>query len=177
MANRIGQKFNRLTIIAQSGLSSTALCDCGGVITTTTYNIKSGRTSSCGCFRREVTAGNSRTHGLTETPTWYSWVSMRRRCKDTEAHNASSYALKGITYDPRWELFENFAFAFAGMLAWNVFSGLLGRMSTSLVGNAQLVSKIYFPRLVLPLSSAGSVLVVSRSQYCSILNSPRCQTA
>jgi lipopolysaccharide transport system permease protein len=52
-----------------------------------------------------------------------------------------------------------FAFAFAGMLAWNAFSGLLTRMSTSLVGNAQLVSKIFFPRLVLPLSSVGSVLV------------------
>jgi lipopolysaccharide transport system permease protein len=52
-----------------------------------------------------------------------------------------------------------FAFAFAGMLAWNAFSGVLTRMSTSLVGNAQLVSKIFFPRLVLPLSSIGSVLV------------------
>jgi len=52
-----------------------------------------------------------------------------------------------------------FAFAFAGMLAWNVFSGVLGRMSGALVGNAQLVSKIFFPRLVLPLSTLGSVLV------------------
>ena len=52
-----------------------------------------------------------------------------------------------------------FAFAFAGMLAWNAFSGVLTRMSGSLVSNAQLVSKIFFPRLVLPLSSLGSVLV------------------
>jgi len=52
-----------------------------------------------------------------------------------------------------------FAFAFAGMLAWNAFSGVLTRMSSSLVGNAQLVSKIFFPRLVLPLSTLGSVLV------------------
>jgi len=52
-----------------------------------------------------------------------------------------------------------FAFAFAGMLAWNAFSGVLTRMSGSLVGNAQLVSKTFFPRLVLPLSSLGSVLV------------------
>jgi lipopolysaccharide transport system permease protein len=52
-----------------------------------------------------------------------------------------------------------FAFAFAGMLAWNVFSGVLTRMSGSLVGNAPLVSKIFFPRLILPLSSVGSVLV------------------
>lgn len=52
-----------------------------------------------------------------------------------------------------------FAFAYAGMLAWNLFNGALTRMSGSLVGNAQLVSKIFFPRLVLPLSTLGSVLV------------------
>ncbi|MCU1456285.1 MAG: transporter permease [Actinomycetia bacterium] len=52
-----------------------------------------------------------------------------------------------------------FAFAFAGMLAWNAFSGVLTRMSAVLVGNSALVSKIFFPRLVLPLSTVGSVLV------------------
>jgi lipopolysaccharide transport system permease protein len=52
-----------------------------------------------------------------------------------------------------------FAFAYVGMLAWNLFSGVLTRMSSALVGNSQLVSKIFFPRLVLPLSTLGSVLV------------------
>ena len=52
-----------------------------------------------------------------------------------------------------------FAFAFAGMLAWNLFGGIVGRMSSSLTGNATLVSKIFFPRLILPLSVLGSVLL------------------
>ncbi len=52
-----------------------------------------------------------------------------------------------------------FAFAFAGMLGWNLFSSVVMRMSTSLLSNANLVSKIFFPRLVLPLSTIGSVLV------------------
>lgn len=52
-----------------------------------------------------------------------------------------------------------FAFAFVGMLAWNVFNGAVTRMSNSLTGNAQLVSKIFFPRLVLPISTLGSVLL------------------
>lgn len=52
-----------------------------------------------------------------------------------------------------------FAFSFAGMLAWNVFSGTLNKVSGSLVGNSQLVSKIFFPRLVLPLSMLSSTLV------------------
>ncbi len=52
-----------------------------------------------------------------------------------------------------------FVFAFAGMLAWNMFNGIVSRMSGSLTGNAALVSKIFFPRLILPLSVLGSVLL------------------
>jgi lipopolysaccharide transport system permease protein len=52
-----------------------------------------------------------------------------------------------------------FAFAFAGMLAWNMFNGIVGRMSGSLTGNAALVSKIFFPRLILPFSVLGSILL------------------
>jgi lipopolysaccharide transport system permease protein len=52
-----------------------------------------------------------------------------------------------------------FAFAYVGMLAWNLFSNAVTRMSGSLVGNAQLVSKIFFPRLVLPLSTLGSIII------------------
>jgi lipopolysaccharide transport system permease protein len=52
-------------------------------------------------------------------------------------------------------------FAFAGLTAWTTFSNVLSRVSASLVSNAQLLSKIYFPRLILPLSSAMSALVDS----------------
>lgn len=52
-----------------------------------------------------------------------------------------------------------FAFSFAGMLCWNVFSGTISRASAALVGNAALVSKVYFPRLLVPLSSVCSLLV------------------
>lgn len=52
-----------------------------------------------------------------------------------------------------------FVFAFVGTLGWSVFSASITKISGSLVGNSQLVSKIFFPRLVLPLSMLGSVLV------------------
>jgi lipopolysaccharide transport system permease protein len=50
-------------------------------------------------------------------------------------------------------------FAFSGILAWNVFSQTLTRVSFALVGNAHLVSKVYFPRLILPLAAVASTLV------------------
>ena len=52
-----------------------------------------------------------------------------------------------------------FLFLFAGQQAWNVFNNTLGRIGGSLVGNAHLVSKVYFPRMVLPLSTIFSTLV------------------
>ncbi len=48
---------------------------------------------------------------------------------------------------------------FAGMLPWYLFSTILSEASNSLVTNAQLVSKVYFPRLIIPAASAVVALV------------------
>ena len=45
---------------------------------------------------------------------------------------------------------------FAGMLPWQFFSNALSESSSSLIGNANLISKVYFPRLIVP---AGAVIV------------------
>ena len=47
----------------------------------------------------------------------------------------------------------------AGMLAWQLFSSGMSAASDSLVGNGNLISKVYFPRLVIPLSSIAVSLV------------------
>lgn len=52
-----------------------------------------------------------------------------------------------------------FLFSYAGLLGWNLFSSVLGKVSGSLVGNAHLISKVFFPRLILPLSSLPSALL------------------
>lgn len=50
-------------------------------------------------------------------------------------------------------------FSYVGLLPWNMFSGILTRGSGSLVSNAALVSKVYFPRIHVPLSIAVAVMV------------------
>jgi len=50
-------------------------------------------------------------------------------------------------------------FTFAALAGWNLFSGVLTRASACLVGNANLVSRIYFPRLLLPLSVIPAAIV------------------
>lgn len=52
-----------------------------------------------------------------------------------------------------------FLFAFIGMLGWNLFSGVLIKSSQSLVMNSHLISKVFFPRMILPLATIPSGLV------------------
>ncbi|MBS1575514.1 MAG: ABC transporter permease [Bacteroidetes bacterium] len=42
---------------------------------------------------------------------------------------------------------------FAGLLPWQFFSNALSESSNSLIGNERLITKIYFPRLIIPVSS------------------------
>jgi len=50
-------------------------------------------------------------------------------------------------------------FAFAGLVPWTLFSQSLIGSSGSLVGSANLLQKVYFPRLLLPAAAIGSYLL------------------
>lgn len=48
---------------------------------------------------------------------------------------------------------------FAGLLPWQFFSTALSEASNSMIGNANLISKVYFPRLIIPAASVITSLV------------------
>lgn len=50
-------------------------------------------------------------------------------------------------------------FVLCGLMSWNFFSAALVSGAGSVVGNSALVKKVYFPRLVLPLSAVTSALI------------------
>ncbi len=50
-------------------------------------------------------------------------------------------------------------FVFAGVIAWNYFSAVLQRAGNSLITDARLITKVYFPRLAIPLASTFSALI------------------
>lgn len=52
-----------------------------------------------------------------------------------------------------------FILSYAGMLAFQAFSSTITKSSGSLIGNSQLISKVFFPRLLLPLSTVFSTLL------------------
>lgn len=57
----------------------------------------------------------------------------------------------GIPYFP--------IFLLSGLLGWNLLSSSLGGGAASIVGNSTLVTKVYFPREILPLAAIGASLI------------------
>ena len=50
-------------------------------------------------------------------------------------------------------------FVFAGLLIWNLVANTIVKAGNSLIGASYLISKVYFPRMVIPLSSVVSEIV------------------
>ncbi|MEI6346124.1 MAG: ABC transporter permease [bacterium] len=50
-------------------------------------------------------------------------------------------------------------FVYVGLLFWQFFSGALSDTSSVLISNKSIITKVYFPRLILPLSSVATKLV------------------
>ncbi len=72
-------------------------------------------------------------------------------------------------------------FAASGMAVWSYFAYVLGQSGTSIIGAQEMIKKIYFPRLVIPLSKAvvgfvdfgiTSLLILGMMLYYRILPSP-----
>lgn len=60
-------------------------------------------------------------------------------------------------------------FSFAALLPWTYFAQSMAQSSNSLVGSSNLLKKIYFPRLVIPLSSVLSGLVDFATAFIVLL--------
>jgi lipopolysaccharide transport system permease protein len=65
-------------------------------------------------------------------------------------HLAGIKGVRGVPYP---------LFVFAGILPWTYFASSLSQGSLSVAGNASLVTKVYFPRLILPLAASVVALV------------------
>ena len=50
-------------------------------------------------------------------------------------------------------------FSYCGLLPWQLFANALGQAGNSLVGNQHLITKVYFPRLAIPIATIGTTIV------------------
>lgn len=83
-------------------------CSCGTEREVRLRSIKSGDSISCGCHRKEAARNTHTTHGMSNTPEYCVWESMRQRCYDKNCECYHRYGGRGIRVCVRWRLFENF---------------------------------------------------------------------
>jgi hypothetical protein len=102
---KIGDVFGKLTVIdvkinPNGGVKCTCHCECGNIRMFDRSALIRGNNKSCGCL--------SKSHGLTGSRIYLAWGNMKRRCNDPTNKSYANYGGRGISYDKRWERFENF---------------------------------------------------------------------
>ena len=113
-----GFKFGRLTVLKRVGTRRGqalwgCVCDCGGVVEVPGYDLRTGNSTSCGCFHREKTAEIYRKinlkHGRSSSSEYGIWANIKDRCYRPTHHAWKHYGGRGITVCDRWrDSFEAF---------------------------------------------------------------------
>ena len=60
-------------------------------------------------------------------------------------------------------------FVYSGLLAWNLFATSINSAGNSMVGAANMIGKVYFPRLIVPLASMGVAVIDFFVSFCILL--------
>lgn len=120
--NLINQRFGRLTVIsplpAKSGRTMwLCKCDCGNQKAVTAGHLKSGHTTSCGCYNRQRTVEANTTHGWTGSRLHNIWFDMKARCGNPNCPAYKDYGGRGIKICEDWQ--NNFA----SFRDWAMLSG------------------------------------------------------
>ena len=93
-----GKKFHKLAVVGSFQGSKSkwnCVCDCGE--STVITSAACGRTKSCGCLLREVTAKRNTTHGMSKLPEYQNWKYMLKRCFNPSDKRYKHYAERGIS--------------------------------------------------------------------------------
>lgn len=109
-----GQKFGLLTFIREAERRNKIRfglfrCDCGTMTEVNLYSVRYGQSLSCGCYQAAVASAAQTKHGLTHSPEYTVWRSMKERCYLPHSENYPRYGGRGITVCDRWrDSFESF---------------------------------------------------------------------
>jgi hypothetical protein len=112
--NLSGQRFGRLVVASFGGAVSgnskwICVCDCGSISVPFATTLKSGKTTSCGCFRRENLSVIKRKHGASLRDEYNTWKCMISRCTNPSIQGYADYGGRGISVCKRWiDSIENF---------------------------------------------------------------------
>lgn len=114
-----GQKFGRWTFLKDTDsiiVSDKKVrmvickCDCGNERSVALFNLRNGKSLSCGCLQKEIAKKIHTTHdedrkSITEYTTW---LGMKQRCNNTKHTSYKNYGGRGIKVCARWNDYINF---------------------------------------------------------------------
>jgi hypothetical protein len=113
-----GRKFGRWIVVSTAFSNRRGVimwncqCDCGTSRIVSGNQLRRGMSRSCGCLKieelREIMKYRNLTHGLSCTPAYRSWTSMKTRCYDRKCRQFKDWGGRGIQVCARWFKFENF---------------------------------------------------------------------
>lgn len=117
MSKRIditGNRYGRLTVTGYHSTNDkgkalwSCVCDCGEGYIAIGENLKAGKVTSCGCYRKEIAPIISATHGQSKTRLYSIWQDMRRRCSNPRNKEYKNYGGRGITVCQEWDEYMTF---------------------------------------------------------------------
>lgn len=111
----IGKVYGRLTVLSLSYNPKTrkyiskCKCECGSIKEYDFSYIRSGNTTSCGCYLRDIRGKASITHNMSKSKEYNTWRHIKERCFNKKSEFYDNYGGRGITMCERWrDSFENF---------------------------------------------------------------------
>jgi hypothetical protein len=109
-----GKSFGDWTVLSCSHTNDRKViiwvcqCSCGAISEVNGNNLKSGKTTGCGCNRNQKTSERSTTHGLSKTRVYKIWAGMIQRCTNPKRLAFKYYGERGIGVCDRWKEFSHF---------------------------------------------------------------------
>jgi hypothetical protein len=102
----MNERFGRWIVLQAQGKKSLCRCDCGTERLVIATDLRLGKSTSCGCLRRERTSEGSkiwnRKHGMEKSPEYRIWVDMKRRCHQPQRSDYHRYGGRGIAVCDEW---------------------------------------------------------------------------
>lgn len=111
----IGKKYGKRTILqfinrTDKGIAIfEVICDCGKKDKIEICRLRKGRLLQCCKCKKDNHKGKPIRHGMTETPTYSTWLNMKQRCYNPKIESYHCYGGRGIKICDRWiNSFDNF---------------------------------------------------------------------
>jgi hypothetical protein len=103
----VGKRFGRWLVLSHACSGYVRCrCDCGTARLVGARNLRAGKTRSCSCLQREITAQRSYRHGhagKVKSREYQTWLNMRQRTRNPSNKDWALYGGRGISISKRFE--------------------------------------------------------------------------